>query len=257
MNGSLKNSALVILMIVVAQCGSKGDVQIVTSLPPEFSDPYLQSFRNKNLKYVLSERIIGTKALDPDTIELDRRGNIVRIAGPNGREKRAYDVNNFLVRRRLSSDIVENYIARYSIRGDTLFQSWRELNSNDWNLHGDTTTRPYKFKIFVFNQNGKVIHEFNEQFGLINYIYKKDILSYKEFEIRRDNEEEFHAEKFAEFTYDHNGEIEQIKLLDERLDEGIEKKFFYSTGLLDSSQITYPREYLLRQERYKYRYIYY
>lgn len=88
--------ALVVLMVVVAQCTVKDKrSNQVTILPPELSDPYLQSFRNKNIRFIVFERI-GEIDPRPDTIELDVHGNVVSITGPYEREKRAYDARDFL-----------------------------------------------------------------------------------------------------------------------------------------------------------------
>lgn len=108
-----KNVALVILMIIVTQCTTKDRARTqVIILPPEMSDPYLQSFRNKNIKFIVLDRI-GERNPRPDTIELDGWGNVIAITGPYEREKRAYDTNGFLVKRRISSDFSVQYIARY------------------------------------------------------------------------------------------------------------------------------------------------
>jgi hypothetical protein len=254
MNRISRNIAYLILMIVAVQCGSREKVQTgVVFLPPELSDPYLQSFRNKNIKYITSERLGRLKDPYPDTIDFDRRGNIVRIKRYGEEEKRAYDANDFLVRRWQRSDVTVQYIARYSIHGDTLVQSWRELNSRDWDLRGDTITRPHKVKSFVFDRNGRLIHEFIDGSGPMIYIYSKNKLVRKEIEQRRNDENEFSVERTAEFDYDDLGEIKTVKsrLLDGQDSEYL---FYFSKGLLDSCQY---RVYQSLEQRYKYQYVYY
>jgi hypothetical protein len=250
----LKNIALAILVLVIVQCGSKDNLKSpVTISPPELSDPYLQSFRNKNIKYIIFERLGRVKDPYPDTIELDHRGNIVRIHRSGEEEKREYDGNDFLIRRWLRSDVTVQYLARYSIHGDTLVQSWREFKSGDWDLRYDTTTRPHDINYFIFGLNGRVTHEFIDGSGPMIYIYSKNKLIRKEIEQRRNDEDEFSLEKAAEFEYD---DLEEIKTVKSRLLDGqdSEYRFYFSTGLLDSCQY---RAYQTLEERYKCRYVYY
>ncbi|MFD0998576.1 hypothetical protein ACFQ21_04630 [Ohtaekwangia kribbensis] len=246
--------ALVVLMVVVAQCTVKDKrSNQVTILPPELSDPYLQSFRNKNIRFIVFERI-GEIDPRPDTIELDVHGNVVSITGPYEREKRAYDARDFLVKRMMFSDFSVQYIARYSVRGDTLIQTMRECNSRDWNLHGDTTTRPYKVNFFVLDSEGKVTQEFDDGFGPLMYIYSESKLVRKEIEVSLNSDDEYHWETTAEYNYYENGEIKDIKEFDRLKKEFL---FFFSKGLLDSSRVTRYIQDMASHNRYKYRYIYY
>ena len=223
-------------------------------MPPEFSDPYLQSFRNKNIKYVISERL-EAKDLYPDTIELDQQGNIVRIRRWGEEERRTYDSNGILLRWWLRSDITLHYIAKYSVHGDTLVQLWRKLNSHVWDLGSDTTTRPYEVNFFVLDKSGRITQSSRDGFGPTIYIYSKNKLVRKEIEIKRNNEDEFHWEKTAEYAYDDNQEIKTMKII---LHDGREEDIFYfSAGLIDSCKITSYKDYGTFQARYKYRYVYY
>lgn len=227
--------------------------------PPELSDPYLQSFRNKKIKYVISERL-EVKDFYPDTIEFDRQGNIVRIRHTRiwgDEERRAYDSSGFLVRRWLRSDVVLQYIARYSIKGDTLVQSWRELKSHDWDLSGDTTSMPREVDHYIFDQKGKLIHGSDEDHGgPIIHIYSNNKLVRKEIEVRINDEDEFHKETTAEYEYDVNGEIQKIKLFNTLY--GSQQVFYFSSGLIDSCHITTTRyDDRPRLERFGYRYVYY
>ena len=256
MSRILRNICLLILTLIGVQCGSKEKVQTgVANLPPEFNDPYLQSFRNKNIRYAISERLSLTRDPYPDTIDFDQRGNIVRIRRYGGEEKRAYDSNDFLVRRWERSDVTMQYIARYSVHGDTLIQSWRELNSHDWELRGDTTSEPHEVNYFVFDQNGRVIQEFNDGFGPMNYVYSDGKLVRKEIEMRQNNDDNFHLERTTEVTYDSNGEIQKLKL-SQLNSRDPERLFYFSKGLLDSCTVTSVREEGSRRVRYRYRYIY-
>ena len=254
MNRISKNIAYIILTIVALQCGRKEQVQSgVTISPPEFSNPYLQSFRNKNIKHIISERLGPTKDPYPDTIDFDRRGNIVRIKRSGEEEKRAYDANDFLVRRWQTSDVTVQYIARYSVHGDTLVQSWRKLNSRDWHLQGDTTTRPHEINYFVFDRAGRIIQEFIDGSGPLTYVYSKNKLVQKEIEQRRNDEDDFKLVIAAEFDYDDFGNIMTVK---SRLLDGQESEYvyYYSKALLDSGHFYVYRSL---EERYRYKYIYY
>lgn len=246
--------ALVILTVFIAQCTVKDrSSDQVTILPPELSDPYLQSFRNKNIRFIVFERI-GEVNSRPDTIELDSRGNIISITGPYEREKRAYDSNGFLVKRWIFSDFSVLYIARYTVRGDTLIQTLRECNSRDWNLQGDTTTRLHKVNFFLLDSEGRVTQEFDDGFGPLMYIYSQGKLVRKEMEVSRNNDNEFHWETSAEYNYYENGEIKDIREFDRPKKEFL---FFFSEGLLDSSRVTRYIQDITSHNRYKYRYVYY
>jgi hypothetical protein len=254
MNQIFRNIASAVLLVMVVQCTLKqpdsGEVKI---LPPEFSDPYLECFRDKNIRLIVFERM-GEIDPRPDTIELDVKGNIVNITGPYERERRAYDSNGFLVKRRIFSDFSVQYIARYLVRGDTLIQAWRECNSRDWNLRGDTTTRPYKVNFFVLDSHGRVTQEFDDGFGPLMYIYSQGKLMHKEIEVSRNNDGEFHWEIIAEYSYYENGEIKSVKAK-----EGYHRDhlFYFSKGFLDSSRVTWHTRGGSFQDRYKYRYVYY
>lgn len=254
MKGMVKGLALIVLLVVIIQCttNDKHNAGRVV-FPPEFSDPYLQSFRNKNIKFIVFERI-GEINPRPDTIELDRKGNVVNITGPYEREKRAYDANGFLVKRRIFSDFSVQYIARYSVRGDTLIQTMRECNSRDWNLQGDTTTRPHKVNFFVIDNDGRVIQEFNDRFGLLMYIYSQGKLVRNENEISLNNTDEFRWETTAKYSYYDNGEIKDV-----RVQEGYHRDhiFYFSKGFVDSSLVTWHTRGESFSDRYKYRYVFY
>jgi hypothetical protein len=246
--------ASAMLMITAVQCSEKQrETTERTITPPELSDPYLQSFRNKNIKFIVLERI-GDKNPRPDTIELDGWGNVINITGPYERENRAYDATGFLVKRRVSSDFSVQYIARYLVRGDTLVQTVREYNSSDWNLQGDTTTRSHKVNFFVLDSQGRVTQEFDDGFGPLMYIYSQGKLMRKEIEVSRNNDEEFHWETIAEYSYYENGEIKSVKAK-----EGYHRHhvFYFSKGFLDSSQVTWHTRGGSFQDRYKYWYVYY
>jgi len=253
-----KKSALIVLIIVGIQCGRRDDTRSeAIVLAPELSDPYFQSFRNKNIKYALLEQI-GPRDWR-DTLEFDRRGNVVRIRRYGEEEKRTYDEKDFLVRRRVMSDIAQHYIARYSIHGDTLVQIWRELKTLDWDLRdGDTATIwPNIVNFFIFDQNGKVIEEYGESQDASTYVYSKNTLTHKEIEIRRGYEDEFHVERIAEYSYDSKDKIKKIRLHSLHPPEEEEQLIYFSGGVPDSCRVTWKRKTELRQERYKYRYVYY
>lgn len=240
-------------MIVAVQCSGEKAQNGVLILPPEFSDPYFQSFRNKKIKHIISERLDRVRIPHNDTIDFDRRGNVVRIKRYGEEEKRAYDTNDFLVRRWQRSDIAVQYIARYFIHRDTLVQSWRELNSSDWDLQGDTTTTTHDVNSFVFDRNGRIAYEFLDGSGPMIYIYSKNKLVRKEIEQRRNDQDEFNIERAAEFVYDARGDIKTIisRMLD---GQDSQHNFYFSNGLLDSSH--YLRSKSI-EERYRYRYVYY
>jgi hypothetical protein len=85
------------------------------------------------------------------------------------------------------------------------------------------------------------MHEFIDGSGPLIHIYSKNKLVRKEIEQRRNDEDEFHVERAAEFDYDDHGEIKQTK---SRLLNGREEYLYYfSTGLLDSGHITSNQEY--------------
>ncbi|MGC3945589.1 MAG: hypothetical protein QM762_13900 [Chryseolinea sp.] len=180
-------------------------------MPPELSDPYLESFRDKGIKYVISEKLGRATDPFPDTIQLDRLGNVQRIRRYGEEERRAYNDSNFLVRRWLRSDVTVQYDIRYSMLGDTLVQSWRELNSRNWDSHQDTSGRQRDVNLFVFDPAGRIAHEFTDGVGPVDYIYDKNILVRKETLIRRNNEEDFHMETVADFKYDDLGKIKFIR----------------------------------------------
>ncbi|MGC3945588.1 MAG: hypothetical protein QM762_13895 [Chryseolinea sp.] len=245
------NAFLLVLVIAVLSCNNKQTAaNRRTIYPPEFSDPYLEAFRGKNIKFIVSEPPLS------DTIEFDRRGNLVRIKKYGQEEKRAYDSNNFLIRRWIRSDFTKQYTVRYSNHGDTLIQIWRELNSNDWILRNDTTSFPHEVDHFVFDKSGRIIQEFDDGFGPVRYVYSHGKLSRKEAEVRRNNEDEVHLEVIADYAYSTNGQLQRFTLqeLDSR---DVERRFFFLNGLLDSSSVTSVKGDGIRLQQYRHRYVYY
>ena len=62
-----------VLVIFLFGCASHESDSVIR--PPEWSDPYLQAFRGKNIRYAIVENKGGDTR--PDTIEFDREGNII------------------------------------------------------------------------------------------------------------------------------------------------------------------------------------
>src|SRR5687767_9983188 len=83
--------------------------------PPEWSDPYLQAFRGKNIRYAIIENKGGDTR--PDTIECDHEGNIIRIKEFWSHKRFYYDSAGFKVIETQSNG---TYKIQYVTRGDTL-----------------------------------------------------------------------------------------------------------------------------------------
>jgi hypothetical protein len=249
----LMHVGLGLAFILGMQCTSSDRARQNANIrPPEMNNPYFQSFRNRGIKYILFEHMPATSA-SPDTIELDQFGNVIKITGPYERENRDYDRNGYLVRRLVRSDFTVHCLARYSAHGDTLIQSWREFESRDWDLRGDTTTKQREVNFFIFDERGRIILESKDGFGPLNYVYSGDKLLSKEVEIKRENDDQFHTIKVAEFTYDAAGDLTKIRYADGEQREDI---FYYSHGILDSCEQIRKGFMGALRDRYRCRYIY-
>lgn len=225
----------VICLVALLSCSDKRSI-----FPIEFNDPYLNSFRGKNIKYVIMER--QDRQSSPDTIELDNAGNIIRIKSWWSTELRSYDSIGFLQRLRHRSDITLNYILRYSLKGDTLQQTWREINSPEWNLDSDTSSTTHHVLFFICDGKGRIATEIDGE-SLIKYIYVDDLLvkkaTYNGYPLKL-----FHG---WQYDYDSNFVLKRIVRTFENQEQEI-------TNFLDG--LPYSGNSVQSGGQYKYRYVY-
>jgi hypothetical protein len=212
-------------------------------LPIEFSDPYLNSFRGKDIKYVILERQDWHS--NPDTIELDRVGNIVRIESGASTVRQSYDSLGFLRRKLERSDISSHYLIRYSLKGDTLLQIWREINSSNWNLGTDTSSRWHHVVIFEYDSKGKIATEINGGSDVIKYVYEDDLLVKKEAFTSIYPMVYSHA-----WLYEYDNDSVLKRIIVQWPKERGQDVVFFSGGLPDSTSS-------LKSGQYKYRYVHY
>jgi hypothetical protein len=223
--------------------------------PPEDSDPFLKSLRGKGIHFVILYQLDGRDQRN-DTIQLDPDGRIIKITGPFDRERREYDSAGFLTRRWVSSDYTIHFSLRYSIRSDSLVEIWREYNSADWHLRGDTTTSFYRSNLYVYDRMQRVIKGPDEGWRQVDYVYIDDRLTLKKAEVQRTGEER-HVEVAAKYTYHNDGEIAKIEITS--IDRpGKRNIIYFSNGLPDSCRFIYTSNHGWSSEtRYRYRYVFY
>ena len=224
-------------IVAFNSCSAKKSI-----LPIEFNDPYLNAFRGKNIKYVILER--QDRQSIPDTIELDKAGNIIRIMSWWSKELRSYDSQGFLQRVRQQSDITLNYVLRYSLKGDTLQQTWREINSPDWNLNTDTVSNRDHVILFIYDSKGRIDTEIEYGGSSIKYVYVGDLLV-KKARPTRYPLKFFHG---WQYDYDNNSVLKRIVRTFESQEQEITT---FSGGLPDSGNSVESGG------KYKYRYVYY
>lgn len=222
--------------LAVVNCNDRQPI-----LPIEFNDPYLNSFRGKNIKYVIQQN--EDQHLYPDTIELDKAGNIIRIKSWFVTELLSYDSIGFLQRKLHVSDIVLNYVIKYSPKGDTLQQTWREINSSDWNLGMDTSSIRHHVVLYIYNSKGRIESEQVYGRNLIKYSYDDDLL------VKKDAYTSIHPMEFSniyQYEYDTNSVLKRIV----RTYSSQEKEITIFFDGLPYSRTTEEGEY-------KYQYVYY
>lgn len=212
----------------------------------ERSDPYLEAFRNKNIRYAVVETDSDFR---PDTISFDKLGNVVRIWNPFYREKRGYDSEGFLVRLWHYNDFTTSLVANYSWSGDTVNQSWRAVVPTAWELTQDTSSVRYGTPIrFIVNKAGKILEEKNPSLNeMIKYIYVDNKLARKEGYMVHPRG----RTKTWIYDYDSSGNIARISFF--RGDHESEVHY-YTKGLLDSTIVKDPEPY---KSIKKFKYIYY
>jgi hypothetical protein len=234
-------------------------------LPPEYSDPYLNSFRNKNIHYI----VIYDKGGDTrtDTIELDRKGDIIKTKRFWRTERRAYDSAGFCIRLWQNSDITGNYHLKHSIKEDTLIQWRREYNSDEWAPMTDTSTHAFVYhgtEKFVFDESGRVTFEYWDQPDemtmnqgrddeMIRYVYSKDKLIERELYTFQNSKYELSNHGVWRYSYDKKSELSKIETV-----WGFRyETYWLSNGLIDSTLEIDKHYSPPSRDGFEYRYIYF
>jgi hypothetical protein len=208
--------------------------------PPERIDPYLESLRNKDIRFILGISTINVGKVD--TIELDREGKIVRLDKLGGSERRSYDACGFLVKRCKFSDFVASYTAKYTIANDTLIRTWGEFADGDCDaVKGDALE--LSTTIFILDEKGQIMEEIDRGTGRKHsYRYENGCLIQRVDGDSGDFYDYDHDRKLIKYTRKFHGKIIE--------------EYNFQDGIIESSSIyNFPDGSLIQQN--KYRYLYY
>jgi hypothetical protein len=147
---------------------------ILSFVRREWSDPYLQAFRGKNIRYAIVEKKGGDTR--PDTIEFDREGNIITTKKFWSHNRFFYDSAGFKVIQWQLSCTYACYKIQYVSRGDTLTSRWREYRQwTPTNTNDTTTISLPQSDEWRFDKEGRVIENIGRS---SKYIYDGDKLTH-------------------------------------------------------------------------------
>lgn len=210
----------------------------------KFVDPYLDSFRGKGIKHMISFSPDEAELID--TVTFDSSGNIVTFKSFGVTEFRVYDSLNFLTKKLTIDDSPENYLIHYIVNDDGyLIQEWNTVNS--LNLRVDDKDIGDSFKVIVFelDNSGRVKKEIDSTLQEYSvYIYAGQNLIEKVIHSSIDDS------KISSFKYlySEDDELTSIQFL---VRNNILFEHYFSSGLLDSSV------YFDKGIKLKHSYIYY
>jgi hypothetical protein len=147
----MKNKLFIIVFFFGGSCGDNSRLAY-------YQDPFLDSFRGRGIKYMLS--FDSEDTLNVDTVTFDSIGGISRLRAYGLKERRAYDSLNFIRRKLQINDIPVNYLFKYHFdRKGYLIQEWIKIPHLNWSYSNneiDTIVRTVKYKL---DAGGKVIEE--------------------------------------------------------------------------------------------------
>jgi hypothetical protein len=194
----------------------------------EFPDPYLASFKNKGIQYLL--RFDANFPEEIDTTAFDKEGNVIWVKEVWSRDQYRYDSLGFLNRYLSISDVIQNYSINYKIIGDTLIQTWTEIIHRNWDYDLNDLNENGKIVIkFKLDKAGKVISEVDE-FGKTSSIYVYD----KSYRLIRAETFSFDGELIRKTNYRYINEVlSEIELIANN--KVLFTHYFSGKGLLDST----------------------
>ena len=195
---------------------------------PIFLDPYMDSFRGKNLKWMVGYDPRDSSLID--TTFFNAGGDMTRKKGFMSDIRMEFDENHFITRRMQSGENGSNFLIENSIdpKGIVRQQWWTLNNHLRWDY--DNAERDSLFRVvkFEFNRRGLLVKSIDSTANAI-VVYKYD-------ENRLSGKEEFDLttgvkEQTWYFLYDDQNEIKEIGV---SLPEFKISTQYFSKGLLDS-----------------------
>lgn len=216
-------------------------------------DPYLDAFRNRNIKYMLTYLTTSDssdfEAVSNDTTTFDRQGNFLFRKAFMHHERRQYDSLNFLTRMLVITDGPrQNYTINYYFDSNSnLVQEWFDHKYTlEWSLPKSDTGALVNTIKYELDDKGRVIKEIGST-GKVYSIYLYDtqnkLSEIKSFKVAGDE-----PLSKSTYTYDEKGLLKKIVFAS---GENVEREaFYYTDGLLDSARDS-------RGFRRRYEYIYY
>ncbi|HEY9005060.1 MAG TPA: hypothetical protein VIM75_02955 [Ohtaekwangia sp.] len=237
----MSKNILILLIGLIAGCVSRDNRSL-----SYYQDPFLDSFRDKGIKYILSYD--PDDSLDVDSATLDSSGNIVRLRSFGLKERRSYDSLHFIKRVLQINDIPSNHFMRYYFDKDGfLVQEWNHIQHLRWSFNEadiDTVTRVIKFEIdktgLIVNEIDKGANEYTQfVYNDDKNLVAKEVYSIVPKRLRY---------KWL-FLYEKSHKLKRIDL-----DEGGRSvlSHYYTDGLLDSSVDNQNGSYTT-----KYKYVFY
>jgi len=240
--GLMSKNILILLIGLTAGCVSCNNRRL-----SYYQDPFLDSFRDKGIKYILSYD--PDDSLDVDSAALDSSGNIVRLRSFGLKERRSYDSLHFIKRVLQINDIPSNHWMRYYFDKDGLLvQEWNHIGHLEWSFNKsdiDTVTRLVKFEI---DKTGVILSEIDSAANeRAVFVYDKDetLIAKQIYSIAP-------KELQANWQFIYDKDNNWLKRIDLNGSRRTMLSHFYTNGLLDSSVYYHDRGPTI-----KYRYIYY
>jgi outer membrane protein assembly factor BamB len=212
-----------------------------------YPDPYLDSFRGRGIKYMISFDPHGYSYTDTTTF--DSSGNIVHSKGFGLIGRKAYDSLNFITHLLTINDIPSNYLIEYSFNKDgDLVQVWNRVNHLNWSLDDSDIGKAERAVKFDLDKERRIAQEIDttsNEYTQFNYGEEGCLVSKEVYSINSKN-----LLKKWEYFYDQKVPSKLSKINLSGTSHGSVLVQYFSDGLLDSIAT-------INGHLTKYRYIYY
>jgi hypothetical protein len=225
-------------LLILFSCGRSHDLKY-------YSDPYLDSFRRRGMRYMIC--FDADDSLVSDTITFDKEGNIIELKSFGLNERRSYDSLYFVKHILRINDTPSNHFINYFFNNKgQLVQEWREVNHLDWSLEESQTDKVSRVILFELDGNGRITQEIDttgNELALLIYdknetLSRKDIFSITPKRLLRswDYSYDVGTDKLKTISLNGNG-------------SNILTHYYSKIGLLDSTA------YFVKGYTTKYRYL--
>lgn len=212
----------------------------------EMRDPFLDSFKGKSIKKVVSFESKDMRLAD--TIFFDEQGNIIEKRQYGLTLKTAYDSAGFPTRMLFLNDAPYNFIIDYRVdkTHSRITQRWRTIRTMDWNFR-ESDINKTSFNVVTFEYDNGVITAKKDSLANLTtrYFYNDEGKLIRQEIIDDDGE----LSKSIVYEYAPDRKLVSIYA---KLSQVDLYRHHFTNGLLDSTEYLHPSDLYTRKYKYEF-----